>query len=73
VLLAAQFLQGNCNRPFTEAFTAARAATMRCDDLLTKRLDAYAARFARLQDTAGDKLLPALLTCLGAPVYSVLG
>jgi len=36
--------------------------------VLAERLDAFAARFARLQDTAGDKLLPALLTWLGEPV-----
>ena len=36
------------------------------------RLDAFSARFARLQDTAGDKLLHSLLTCLGEPVGSVL-
>jgi len=40
--------------------------------LLAERLDAFAARFARLQDTLGDKLLPALLTRLGEPVSSVL-
>lgn len=36
------------------------------------RLDAFSARFARLQDTAGGKLLHSLLTCLGEPVGSVL-
>ena len=32
--------------------------------LLAERLDAFVSRFARLQDTVGDKLLPALLTAL---------
>jgi hypothetical protein len=45
---------------------------LRADALLAERLDAFAARFARLQDTAGDKLLPALLTRLGEPLGSVL-
>jgi uncharacterized membrane protein len=35
-------------------------------------LDAFAARYSRLQDTAGDKLLPALSTRLGEPLGSVL-
>ncbi len=57
---------------FAEAFTAERAATLRSDALLAERLDAFSARFARLQDTAGDKLLPALLARLGEPIGSVL-
>jgi Asp-tRNA(Asn)/Glu-tRNA(Gln) amidotransferase A subunit family amidase len=32
---------------------------------LSERLDAFVARFSRLQDTVGDKLLPALLQLLG--------
>ena len=35
-------------------------------------LAAFSARFARLQDTAGDKLLTTLLNCLGEPVGSAL-
>lgn len=35
------------------------------DPETTERLDAFVARFDRLQDTLGDKLLPALLTHLG--------
>ena len=31
----------------------------------TERVDAFVARFGRLQDTLGDKLLPALLAALG--------
>lgn len=31
---------------------------------LAERVDAFVARFGRLQDTLGDKLLPALLTAL---------
>lgn len=70
--LEALHLQGTCDRLFAEAFTPVRASTLRTDDLLAERLDAFAARFARLQDTAGDKLLPALLNCVGEPVGSVL-
>lgn len=32
---------------------------------LSERIDAFVSRFGRLQDTLGDKLLPALLTALG--------
>ena len=31
------------------------------DPILAERLDAFVSRFGRLQDTVGDKLLPALL------------
>lgn len=72
VLLEAQHLQDTDQRLFAQAFTAERAATLRGEPLLAERLDAFSARFARLQDTAGDKLLPVLLDSLGEPVGSVL-
>jgi hypothetical protein len=72
VALEAEHLQATDQRLFATTFTAERAATLRDDDLLAERLDAFIARFARLQDTAGDKLLPALLNRLGEPVGSVL-
>ena len=39
---------------------------------LSERLDAFVARFARLQDSLGDKLLPALLVALDEPVGAAL-
>ncbi len=72
VTLEAQHLQFTDHALFAQAFTTARAAGLRADPLLAERLDAFTARFARLQDTAGEKLLPALLTCLGEGVGSVL-
>jgi hypothetical protein len=72
VALEAEHLQATDQRLFAEAFTPERAATLRGDGLLAERLDAFTARFARLQDTLGDKLLPTLLTRLGEPVSSVL-
>jgi hypothetical protein len=72
VTLEAEHLQATDGRLFAEPFTAGRAASLRNDALLAERLDAFVARFARVQDTAGDKLLPALLTRLGEPVGSVL-
>lgn len=35
------------------------------DATLSERLDAFVTRFSRLQDTVGDKVLPALLLYLG--------
>lgn len=35
------------------------------DPALSERLDAFVARFSRLQDTIGDKLIPAILELLG--------
>jgi hypothetical protein len=72
VQLEAEHLQATDQRLFAQPFTAERAATLRADALLAERLDAFAARFARLQDTAGDKLLPTLLSQLGEPLGSVL-
>lgn len=43
------------------AMDAARAAALPRQSLLAERVDAFVARFGRLQDTLGDKLLPALL------------
>ena len=70
--LQAQYLQDTDGRLFAQPLTGKRAAELRADALLAERLDAFSARFARLQDTAGDKLLPALLVCLGEPVASVI-
>ena len=72
VELEVERLLATDQRLFEQAFTAERAATLRADAPLAERLDAFAARFARLQDTAGDKLLPTLLVRLGEPLGSVL-
>jgi hypothetical protein len=47
---------------------AARAGTLRQDPEMSERVDAFVARFGRLQDTLGDKLLPRLLQWLAEPV-----
>jgi hypothetical protein len=72
VLPEAEHPIANDARPFALPFTPARAATLRSDAGLRERLDAFVARFARLQDKASDKLLPALLSRFGAPVGSAL-
>ena len=68
VLAEAALLQVTDARPFAVPMDAARAASLREDIDLGERVDAFVARFGRLQDTAGDKLLPAVLTWLAEPV-----
>lgn len=55
-------------RLFALPFDAARAASLESDIDLAERVDAFVARFGRLQDTVGDKLLPRLLAELAEPV-----
>lgn len=59
-------------RLFAQAMTPQRAAVLRTDIDLSERADAFSARFARLQDTLGDKLLPALLQWLAEPVGAAI-
>ncbi len=51
-------------RLFGSPFTIGEARKIAADPILAERLDAFVARFGRLQDTVGDKLLPALLSAL---------
>ena len=51
-------------RLFGHLFTIEEAQKIETDPILAERLDAFVSRFGRLQDTVGDKLLPALLTAL---------
>lgn len=51
--------------PSGERVSAETLANWIGDATLSERLDAFVTRFSRLQDTVGDKLLPALLTHLG--------
>lgn len=54
-------------RLFADLFTAEVAQKIAADSLLAERLDAFVSRFGRLQDTIGDKLIPALLIALAEP------
>jgi hypothetical protein len=56
-----EHLAGTAQRLFAQAFTLERAAQLQSDAVLAEQVEAFASRFARLQDTLGDKLLPALL------------
>lgn len=51
-------------RLFGNLFTMEEAKKIETDPILAERLDAFVSRFVRLQDTVGDKLLPALLLAL---------
>jgi hypothetical protein len=44
--------------------TPERVADLTTDEASSERVDAFVTRFGRLQDTLGDKLLPALLTAV---------
>jgi hypothetical protein len=52
-------------RLFDQPFTPERAAQLESVPELAERVEAFVGRFGRLQDTVGDKLLPALLAVLG--------
>ena len=54
-------------RLFADVFTVEVARKIAADCILAERLDAFASRFGRLQDTIGDKLIPALLIALAEP------
>lgn len=57
----AAYLGDTDRRLFDLPMTAERAAGLAADAALAERVDAFVSRFTRLQDTVGDKLLPALL------------
>lgn len=59
-----QHLLDTDGRLFGNLFTIAEAEKIEVDPILAERLDAFVSRFGRLQDTVGDKLLPALLSAL---------
>ena len=54
-------------RLFADLFTVEVAQKISADSILAERLDAFVSRFGRLQDTVGDKLIPALLVALAEP------
>lgn len=68
VIAEADHLLATDARLFAEPMTAARAIGLRTDIDQSERVDAFVARFGRLQDTLGDKLLPQLLQALAESV-----
>jgi len=59
-------------RLFEQPFTYERAQSLDADLDLAERVEAFVSRFGRLQDTVGDKLLPALLIVLGEKPGAVI-
>lgn len=59
-------------RLFGSLFTMEQAALLEKDHDLAERVEAFVGRFARLQDTVGDKLLPLLLAVLGENPSAVI-
>jgi hypothetical protein len=63
-----QHLLDTDGRLFGKLFTIADAQKIEADPILAERLDAFVSRFGRLQDTVGDKFLPALLSALAEKI-----
>ncbi|WP_089679985.1 hypothetical protein [Halomonas shengliensis] len=60
-----QHLRFSATRVFDQALDVERAASLATDEAFAERVEAFASRFCRLQDTVGDKLLPLWLQALG--------
>jgi hypothetical protein len=60
------------SRLLAPGIDAQRLAALAVDPAGSERIEAFAARFGRLQDTLGGRLLPALLGALGEPVRTAL-
>lgn len=57
---------------FKEPLTVDRVASLATDEALAEKVEAFTSRFSRLQDTVGDKLLPAWLSALGEQTGAVI-
>lgn len=68
VALEAAHLRLTDERLFSRPFDAERAQALSTNTDEAERVDAFVARFGRLQDTLGDKLLPTLLIALAEPL-----
>ena len=66
------YLAQTDKRLFTGSFGAAEVSTLAANPDLAERVDAFVARFGRLQDTLAGGLLPRLLEALLEPVGSTL-
>ncbi|RLA22762.1 MAG: hypothetical protein DRQ62_07420 [Gammaproteobacteria bacterium] len=58
-------LNYSAEKVFKDVFTEQRAKRLADDEVLAEQVEAFTSRFCRLQDTIGDKLLPAWLEALG--------
>lgn len=59
-------------RLFSAPVSASVLKNLASNDDLAERIDAFVARFGRLQDTLGDKLLPMFLQVMGERTGTVL-
>ncbi|SFC37402.1 hypothetical protein SAMN05660443_2402 [Marinospirillum celere] len=57
---------------FKTPLTQQKVDNLEQDPELALKIEAFTSRFCRLQDTLGDKLLPALLKALGEPAQALL-
>ncbi|MBN6743003.1 hypothetical protein JKG47_21440 [Acidithiobacillus sp. MC6.1] len=60
-----QHLQSTDASLFAFEFTPERVAKLPADQSLAEQVDAFVSRFGRLQDTVGDKVLPAWREAVG--------
>jgi|TARA_B100000929_G_scaffold283783_1_gene265258 uncharacterized protein with HEPN domain len=60
------------SQAFGASLTLERVEKLEQDPALALTLEAFTSRFCRLQDTLGDKLLPALLNALGESANALL-
>lgn len=68
----AKHLTTTDRRLFQNLLSTDDIAALETDEALAERVEAFIGRFGRLQDTLGDKLLPALLARLGDRPASLL-
>lgn len=66
-----KLLQQTSQRLFVPVFSVDWVRQLDAQPELGERVDAFVSRFGRLQDTLGDKLLPALLAAHGERVATV--
>lgn len=57
---------------FNPNFTIEEAQRLEVDADLSIKVEAFSSRFARLQDTVGDKLIPLWLSALNEPVGAAI-
>jgi hypothetical protein len=72
VLKEIQHLSYSSKQLFSEPFTIEKAQSLALDEALAQQVEAFSSRFCRLQDTVGDKLIPAWLTLLSEPLGAAI-
>lgn len=65
-------LQATDTRLFNRPFDTGRARRLRDNAAEAERVDAWVSRFGRLQDTLGNKVLPAYLDAVGETAATLL-